>query len=429
MIDAGGLNIVSALRWLVGPAVALILSWGALGCTTDVPADRGSTDAAGTQPAPEATQSAGADVPGVADGSIVFGQSAAFSGPASELGRNMRLGIEAAFHEVNQQGGVHGRRLGLMSRDDAYEPEAAIANTQHFINEEPVFALIGAVGTPTSRSAVPVASEAGIPYIAPFTGAAFLRDSAWGNVINLRASYKQETEEMVERLTTDLGIERIGILYQDDSYGRAGYVGTQEALKRRSMELAGVGVYRRNTSAVKTALLDLRESAPEAVIIIGAYQPVASFIAWGRQIGFDPLFLNVSFVGSHALAQELGTRGAGVGVVVTQVVPFPTDADLPVAAVYRRALLAYDPEAEPGFVSFEGYLAGRLAIISLESCGREVSRACFLERFDSSEVIDIEGFTLGYGMGDNQGSDKVFLTAIGRDGDYYPAATLKDVQR
>jgi hypothetical protein len=111
------------------------------------------------------------------------------------------------------------------------------------------------------------------------------------------------------------------------------------------------------------------------------------------------------------------------------VVPFPTDADLPVAAVYRRALLAYDPEAEPGFVSFEGYLAGRLAVVGLESCGREVSRACFLERFDSSDVIDIEGFTLGYGLGDNQGSDKVFLTAIGRDGDYYPAATLKDVQR
>ena len=427
MHEAGALNIVGALRRAVGPAVALMLAWGALSCTTDVPADSGSTDAAGTQPTPAATQSSGADVPGVSGESIRFGQSAAFSGPASELGRDMRLGIEAAFHEVNEQGGVHGRQLHLTSRDDAYEPEAAIANTQHFINEEPVFALIGAVGTPTSRSAVPVASEAGIPYIAPFTGAAFLRDSAWGNVINLRASYQQETEEMVERLTTDLGIERIGILYQDDSYGRAGYVGTLEALERRNMELSGVGVYRRNTTAVKTALLELRRAAPEAVIIIGAYEPVASFVAWGRRIEFDPVFLTVSFVGSHALARELGTGGAGV--LVTQVVPFPTDADLPVAVVYRRALLAYDTEAEPGFVSFEGYLAGRLAIIGLESCGREVSRACFLERFDSCDVIDIEGFALGYGMGDNQGSDAVFLTAIGRDGDYYPAATLKDVPR
>ena len=130
----------------------------------------------------------------------------------------MRLGIEAAFHEANEKGGVHGRRIELTSLDDAYEPEAAIANTQQLIGEG-VFALIGAVGTPTSRSATPIAFAAGAPYIAPFTGAGFLRDPEWSNIINLRASYAQETEEMVERLRTDLGIERIGILYQDDSYG------------------------------------------------------------------------------------------------------------------------------------------------------------------------------------------------------------------
>ena len=417
------------IRLLVGPVLVLIMAWLLAGCAAEERDDALAAVAGNATAENGETQVGSVETAasGITADSILFGQSAAFGGPAGELGLNMRLGIEAAFHEANQQGGVHGRRLALVTKDDAYEPEAAIANTRQLIEEEGVFALIGAVGTPTSRSAVPVAAEAGIPYIAPFTGAAFLRDPRWGNVINLRASYKQETEEMVERLTTDLGIERIGILYQDDSYGRAGYVGTLEALERRDMELAGVGVYRRNTTAVKTALLDLRRAAPEAVIIIGAYEPVASFIAWGRRIEFDPVFLTVSFVGSHALARELDTRGAGV--LVTQVVPFPTDADLPVAMAYRRALLAYDPEAEPGFVSFEGYLAGRLAIISLESCGREVSRACFLARFDSSDVIDIEGFTLAYGLGDNQGSDKVFLTAIGRDGDYYPAATLKDVRR
>ena len=160
----------------------------------------------------------------VPEDSILFGQSAAFSGPAQELGRNMRLGIEAAFHEVNERGGVHGRELLLTHLDDAYEPEAAIANTQRLIEEEGVFALIGAVGTPTSRSAVPVAAEAGVPYIAPFTGAAFLRDPGWNNIVNLRASYNQETEEMVARLTSDLGIRRIAIMYQDDSFGRTGYI-------------------------------------------------------------------------------------------------------------------------------------------------------------------------------------------------------------
>lgn len=167
-----------------------------------------------------------AQQPGVSDQRILFGQSAAFSGPAQELGISMRLGIQAAFHEVNRAGGVHGRRLELAVLDDAYEPEAAVANTQALIREQEVFALIGAVGTPTARAAVPVALDASVPYIAPFTGAAFLRDPMWSNVINLRASYNQETEEMVARLTEDMGIKRIAVLYQDDSFGRAGYRGS-----------------------------------------------------------------------------------------------------------------------------------------------------------------------------------------------------------
>ena len=164
----------------------------------------------------------------------------------------MRLGIEAAFQEVNRDGGLHGRVLELVSYDDTYEPELAIANTLSLINREKVFALIGEVGTPTSRSVTPVAADAGIPYVAPFTGAAFLRDQEWSNIVNLRASYAQETEEMVERLTTDLGIERIAIMYQDDSFGRTGYQGALAALQRRGMEPAAVGLYPRNTAAVKT---------------------------------------------------------------------------------------------------------------------------------------------------------------------------------
>ena len=366
--------------------------------------------------------------PGVSAERILFGQSAAFSGPAQELGKNMNLGILAAFQEANRNGGVHGRQLELVYRDDAYEPEAAIKNTQELIKQEGVFALIGAVGTPTSRSATPVAAESGVPYVAPFTGAAFLRDPEWNNIINLRASYYQETEEMVARLTTDLGIERIAVIYQDDSYGRAGYRGVLRALERRrgtSVELVAIGVYPRNTTAVKAALLDLRRGNPEAVIIIGAYEPVAALIAWTRNTGLNPVFLTVSFVGSNALARELGTAGAGV--LVTQVVPFPTDSSIPVVAAYHRALAAYQPDAVPGFVSLEGYLAGRLAIASLERCGREVSRACFLDSLRSTDVIDLDEFELRYGDDDNQGSDAVFLTVIGRDGRYHAIETLRDM--
>ena len=365
-----------------------------------------------------------AEESGISDQRILFGQSAAFSGPAKELGKNMRIGIEAAFQEANTQGGVHGRQLILLSLDDAYEPEAAIANTQRLIEKEGVFALIGAVGTPTSRSATPIAEDAGVPYIAPFTGAAFLRESKWQNVINLRASYNQETEAMVARLTTDLGIERIAVMYQDDSFGRAGYRGVRQALERRSMEPVTIGVYPRNTTAVKTGLLNLHSANPDAVILIGAYQPVATLIAWARHTGLDPVFMTISFVGSNALAKELGRAGAGV--FVTQVVPFPTN-DIPrVGIAYRRALTAYAPEATPGFVSYEGYLAGQLAIAALERCGREVDRAGFLKSLRSTDTIDLDGFELLYGENDNQGSDAVFLTVIGTDGSYRSIQTLRD---
>ncbi len=363
--------------------------------------------------------------PGVFEDRVVFGQSAAFSGPAKDLGNGMRLGIEAAFDEVNRNGGVHGRRLELVSFDDKYEPEAAIENTQRLINSGDVFALIGAVGTPTSRSAVPVASAAEIPYIAPFTGAAFLRDPQQSIVFNLRASYNQETEEMVDRLVSELGIERIAVMYQDDSFGQAGYNGARAALDRRGMEAVSVGLYPRNTTAVKTGLLDLKQGDPEGVIVIGAYQPVAWLIRWARETGMNAVFVTISFVGSNALSQELGPDGAGV--LTTQVVPFPTDVDVPVVASYLDALEAYHFEAAPGFVSLEGYLAGRLAIAALESCGPTVDRECFSDRFASSEPIDVDGFTLNYGEDDNQGSDQVFWTMIDENGEYRPLSDWQDL--
>lgn len=366
-----------------------------------------------------------AEEPGIFEQRILFGQSAAFSGPASELGKNMRIGIKAAFQEINDRGGVHGRRLELLSLDDAYEPEAAIANTTQLIEREEVFALIGAVGTPTSLSATPVAAAARVPYIAPFTGAAFLREPKWQNVINLRASYDQETESMVAHLTTDLGISRIAVMYQDDSFGRAGYRGVRRALERRNMAPVAVGVYPRNTTAVKTGLLDIRNANPGAVILIGAYQPVATLILWARHTGLNPVFMTISFVGSNALSKALGRTGAGV--FVTQVVPFPTGKTPRVVATYRRALAAHAPKAAPGFVSLEGYLAGRLAIAALQRCGKEVTRARFLDSLREADTIDLDGFRLRYGERDNQGSDAVFLTVIGSDGRYRAIDSLREV--
>ena len=409
-------------------ALAIVAIVLVAACSGDGPTENGSGTPTPTPEAMTATPTGAAPggTPGVFADRIVFGQSAAFTGPAQELGQNMRLGIEAAFQEANERGGVHGRLLELTSLDDGYEPEAAALNTRHLIEEEGVFALIGAVGTPTSRSAAPVAQERGVPYIGPFTGAAFLRDAeTLSSVINLRASYNQETEEMVARLTEDLGITRIGVMYQDDSFGRAGYNGAQAALERRDMAPAAIGIYQRNTTSVKSGLLDLLGRDPEAVIVVGAYEPVAALIAWSKQIGFDPVFITISFVGSNALARELGPDG--VGVFVTQVVPSPTDVSNPTTAAYLSALSAYRPEAVPGFVSFEGYLAGRMAIASLEGCGRDVSRDCLAESLRSAGALELDGFELRYDdAGDNQGSDTVFLTVIGEDGRYQAIDTLKD---
>ena len=362
--------------------------------------------------------------PGVSDDHVLFGQSAAFSGPAQELGTEMRLGIRVAFHEANKNGGVYGRELELVSLDDAYEPEMAIANTLELINERKVFALIGAVGTPTSRSATPLTVEDGVPYIAPFTGAAFLRDPELTNVVNLRASYFQETEEMVRQLVDDLGFTRVAVLHQDDSFGQAGYLGVRLALDRRGMEPVAIGVYPRNTTAVKTAVLDLRDGEPEAVVLIGAYEPVASVISWALQLGMDPVFMTLSFVGSSALAEELGSDG--IGVFVAQVVPSPNDDSIPVVASYMRALVDFAPAGVPSYGSLEGYIAGRLAIAGLQECGADLTRECFLESLRGASVIDIDGFQLRYGRGDNQGSDSVFMTVIGPDASFNPVASLRE---
>lgn len=364
---------------------------------------------------------ANAQSPGVLVDQILFGQSAALGGPAARLGSEMRRGILAAFEEVNRAGGVHDRRLELRSYDDRYEPEQAIANTLKLINDDHVFALIGAVGTPTSAATEPIAAADGVPFIAPYTGADFLRDPALTNVVNIRASYTEETEAIVERIVGDLGLTRVGVLFQDDSYGRNGLAGVKQALERRGLELAGAEAYMRNTTAVKSALLGLRRENPQAIVIVGAYLPSSVFTQWARKLGLTVPIFNVSFVGSAALAAALGP--VGDGVYISQVVPFPRGDSIPLLAEYRQALVANDATAKPSFGSLEGYIAGRLTAEVLRKAGENPTRESFLKALVDTGTFDIGGFKLTYGTGDNSGSDEVFLTVI-KDGDIVPAERL-----
>jgi len=358
---------------------------------------------------------------GVSKDSILFGQVAALNGPAQALGQGMREGIFAAFEEANRAGGINGRKLELKSIDDGYEPEKTIEATNKAINDDKVFALVGAVGTPTSKAGQPIATAAKVPFIGPFTGAEFLRNPFNRYVVNIRASYFQETEAWVEHLTNDLGVTRIAILYQDDAFGLAGLAGVKKAMEKRNLSLVAEGTFKRNTIAIKSALLEIMKSQPQAVVTVGPYKPIATFIKLARQLKVDATFVAISFVGSDSLAQELGSEGAGV--VVSQVVPFPGDKSLPVVASYHSALAAVNEKSKPGFVSLEGYLAGRLVVEAIRRIPGEPTRDAFLDAIER-EPFDLGGMKLTFSATQNQGSNQVYFTVLQSDGFFRPVTRL-----
>ncbi|SFA90617.1 amino acid/amide ABC transporter substrate-binding protein, HAAT family [Poseidonocella pacifica] len=353
---------------------------------------------------------------GVESGSVRFAQVAALEGPAGALGTGVRQGILAAFAEANSAGGVHGRQIELDSMDDGYEPDRSATLVREVIAGDGHLGLIGAVGTPTALATQPLATEANIPYIGPFTGAGFLRDSALKNVLNVRATYGNETEAWIAHLVDEMGMDNIAILYQDDGFGRVGLSGVEAALEKRGMTLSAKGTYTRNTLAVKSALLELRKAKPDAVVMVGAYKPIAEFIRLSKKMKFEPTFVNISFVGSRALADDLGEDGQGV--IISQVVPFPWDTTVPVVAEYQAALESSEPGAEPGFVSLEGYLIGRVAIAALEAAGPSLDRTKYLAALSGLGNFDMGGLTFSYGPDDNQGLDTVFLTTMDGQGGF-----------
>jgi branched-chain amino acid transport system substrate-binding protein len=342
---------------------------------------------------------------------IILGQSCALSGPAENLGLEMRAGLLAAFSKINDEGGVNGRDIILISRDDGYEPDRAIRNTRNLIQEENVFMLIGEVGTPTSEAVVPLVEEWKIPFFAPFTGAEFLRVPFRKYVINVRASYFQEMERLVSYLTQGKKIKRIACFYQNDSYGFSGLKGIEIALEKRGMKLVSKGSYERNTVAVMGGLRDINRAAPEAVVLVGAYSACAEFIKLSKsKIKRKQIYCNISFVGTKSLQQALG--GHGRDVIVSQVVPYPEDMEIPLVKEYVEAMSKYQHDYPISFISLEGYIAGKLFFQIAGSVPGELTRENFISSMETTGRFDLGGLVLEFGPGDHQGMETIYLTEI-----------------
>ena len=347
---------------------------------------------------------------GVTDSQIVLGQSVVLSGPAQQLGLDMQLGATLYFNWVNARGGVNGRRIVLKTLDDGYESTRAAENTKKLINDEKVFALFGYVGTPTSAASLPIFTAARVPFVGPFTGAELLRNPVNPYVFNIRASYFDETEAIVQHLTA-MSVNQIAIFYQNDAYGQAGLAGVERALKKRGLGLVAKGTVERNTVEVKKAIEEINKAKPQAVVMISAYKSCAAFIREMKKSGANPTFWNVSFVGSKALAKELDKEGRGVQI--SQVVPFPWDGSVPVVREYQK--LMAEAKAEPGFGTLEGFIAAKVMVEGLRRAGKNLNRDNFVKAMETIQDYDVGGYKVNFGPGNRSGSQFVDLTIISKD--------------
>lgn len=331
------------------------------------------------------------------------------TGPAAGLGKGMRSGAEAVFAHVNAQGGIHGRKITLVVADDGYEPDRAVDETLKMIEQQKVFALFGFVGTPTANAVLPIVKELDVPLVGLFTGAMTLRQPVSRQVFNVRASYDDEAEMLVSHFLAK-GAKTVAVFYQDDGFGQAVLGGTERALKRRNMTVAARSTFQRNTVAIKAGLAAMLDAKPDAVVMVGPYTPLAAFIKEAHAAGLTAQLGTVSFVGTDSLVAKVGNDGNGV--VISQVVPFPADADLPVTRECRDLIARHGGGEALGFVNFEGCISARVMVAALEKAGKALTRARLVEVLQSMSGVDMGGLAVTFSAERHQAFDKVFLTHI-----------------
>jgi branched-chain amino acid transport system substrate-binding protein len=354
--------------------------------------------------------------PGVTNSEIVLGSSLALKGHAGYLGTQTYRGYQSYIQHINEHGGIHGRTIRVIAYDDSYDPPKCLANTQHLIVEDQVFALFSYVGTPTTVKTLPLVEEARIPLLGMFTGANALREPLNPYVINVRASYYQETGAAISRLVGDLQLSRISVFYQYDAFGFDGLTGMELALKKHDLAPVARGSYIRGTLDVEEGLHRIMASNAEAVVMIGTYEPCAKFIRLAHEQGFNPVFYTVSFVGAEELARRLESMD-DITVIMSQVVPPPEGPESSEqhgsASEYITLLKRYFPEDKPNFVGFEAYINARVLVEGLQRAGPELTRERFIEAIESIQDFPLlPSTTLSFGADDHQGLDQVYFTRL-----------------
>jgi len=350
--------------------------------------------------------------PGVTASTIVFGQSAPLSGGNAELGNDIRNGALAYFRKVNEAGGMHGRRLELVTLDDANQVPRSDANTKELVEQKQVFALFGYASATLSRPARPTAEKHGGPFLAPFTGADPMRVFN-RHVYNMRASYAEELEKVVEHFVP-LGVKRFSVVYYDDVVGRENFSAVERALKKRSLEPVSLAAFKdRANPDIEAGVAAIAKGLPDVVILTTLYKASADFVKLARKSGVVAQVVSNSFPGASPLAKELGKEGAGV--IVATVVPPPTKRSLPIVHEYQAAIEKQTGKKDFSFTSLESYIAAKVAVQALRRAGPQLTRQGFMRELDALKDFDAGGYTVSFSPTNHNGSSFVELTVIGKD--------------
>jgi len=351
-------------------------------------------------------------VAGVTDKEILIGSCSALEGPSHFLGTETVAGAKAYFAMINDAGGVDGRKLRLLTYDDSYDP----AKTEACFNrlmEQKVFALGFFVGTPTAVKYIPMAESNKIPVVGLFTGAQTLYVPLRHWVVNVRASYFDETREQIDGLWGTLGYKKIGVIYPEDAFGAAVLEGVKAALKAHGAEPIAVASYQRQTAQVGGAIDTVKAANPDAVVVVGPSNTVAPILKQSHAKGWKPLFLTVSFVGTDELILEAGLDAEGT--VITQVVPPYYLTEFKTVALYRRTLTKFFPTAQPNFVSLEGFVDAMVLVEGLKRAGKDLTREGLIRGIESIHDLDLglgPQLKLDYSAKDHKGFDHVIPTVV-----------------